>query len=87
MSNEEKRNLKLNCYSDFQRSAITYVQNPFGKSHLTFFNHGEKLLNELGDEKLLGECKLIRSKILKSRRFNINLADKILTVGILASQG
>jgi hypothetical protein len=87
MSNDEKRKLKLNCYSDFQRSAISYVQNPSGKSFLTFFNHGEKLLVQLDDAKLLSECKLIRSEISESGGFDIRLADRILTVGILASKG
>ena len=87
MSNEEIIKTRLNCYSDFQRSAITYAQNPSGKSFLTFFNHGEKLLEQLDDAKLLSECRLIRSKVSASGSFDIRLADKILTVGILASKG
>lgn len=84
MSNEEEKRLRLNCFSDFQRSAVSYVSNPLGKTHLIFINHGMKLIRTLEIAKLIDMCEKIQKKLSSSKTADIRLADKILMVGILA---
>ena len=84
MSNEEEKKLRLNCFSDFQRSAVSYISNPLGKTHLIFINHGVELIRILGVAKLTDMCEKIKKKLISSKTADIRLADKILMVGILA---
>ncbi len=55
MSNEEK-SLRNNCYVDFYRAATWYYKNPTGNTHVVFFNHGLKLIQALGDARLVYMC-------------------------------
>lgn len=81
MSNDEIKQIKLNCLTDFQRAAILYSK---GGSWPVFFNHGQNLLQKLNSKKLLVECNHIQKMINRKERTEY-VSDRLLTVGVLAS--
>lgn len=83
---EEEKVMRLNCYMDFVRSATAYVHNFNGTTHVIFLKHGEKLLKELNEQKLINKCELIRSKLVESNNYNKYLAEDILMIGCLAKR-
>lgn len=78
-----------NCFSDLQRSALSYYQNPQGKNHLVFLAHAKKILANIRNEKakkFLQRISLIEKKIIfpvKDFNQRKNIADEILTLGCL----
>lgn len=82
MSKEEK-NLRLNCFMDFYRAAVWFYKNPKGSTHWLFFQHGRKLLKQLGDRRLIEKVGKIAQELKITKKKDINLADRILTFGIM----
>ena len=81
MSEKKLEKVKLNCLTDFQRAGVLYLT---GNDYQPFFAHGKFLLKEIGDRRLLLECKIIE-KMIKKRALKKYVADRMLTVGVLAS--
>lgn len=93
-----KQNLKEgfslnNCFLDLQRAAVSFYFNPKGKTHQIFLKHARKILEEM---------KSIKARKFSDRIFQIekatthssknrvearNLADKMLTLGLLLKRG
>ncbi len=75
-----------NCALDLQRAAQWYYLNPKGKTHQIFLKHARKILSQgcfPQKEKILKELLKIEKELTICPKRNINLADKILTLGCL----
>jgi hypothetical protein len=80
----------LNCYLDLSRAATCFYLKPTGKNHLVFLKHGKKILKGINDRKAQGLYRRLTdiekevSIVVPSQKKRIiNLADRILTLGIL----
>lgn len=86
MSN--KRDLQ-NCFLDLQRAAVSFYLNPKGESYWIFLNHAYKILK--GRKKLAKFAKQIKELKKKSSQAKkeevVNLADEMLTLGLLLKGG
>ncbi|KKQ53024.1 hypothetical protein A2865_02710 [Candidatus Woesebacteria bacterium RIFCSPHIGHO2_01_FULL_39_17] len=84
MSNKENF---LNCYQDLQRAAVSYIKNPKGSTHILFIDHALKILEKLGDRKAnLFKIRIVdlKRKLKSTKKASShNLADEILTIGLL----
>lgn len=80
----DKKDLQ-NCFLDLQRAAVSFYLHPEGKTWRIFLNHAYKILQEKkGLEKFVKQLRKIERKIVQAKRKDmINLADEILTLGIL----
>lgn len=83
MSNKDK--LKLDCLTDFQRAAALLYTNPQTDGYRVFFDHGVKLLRKLNLSELIKDSSNIERMIVNKDLVEYT-ADKILMLGILASQ-
>jgi len=87
MSEDELKKNFLNCFMDLQRAAISFYQNPQGKTHLIFLNHAQGILEKIKDEKARHFVAIISQLKDKtshpSEKQKKYLADEILTAGIL----
>lgn len=83
----DKKDLQ-NCFLDLQRAAVNLYLNPEGKTWRIFLNHAEKIL--IGKKKLIKFAKQLRKiekmAVQANKKEVINLADKMLTLGILIKQ-
>lgn len=89
MANYTNNQKHYACYLDLRRAAVSFYKNPQGTAHSEFLLHALKVLREFRGKKLNKYKKAIiqlveiTSKNDFSERERINLADKILTTGIL----
>ncbi|MBI2103589.1 hypothetical protein HYT59_01135 [Candidatus Woesebacteria bacterium] len=77
------------CYLDLRRAAVSFYKAPQGSAHEEFMTHALKILNQLKEKKLekfkkeIVSLRRATSKSNYSERERMNIADKILTTGIL----
>ena len=77
------------CFLDLQRAAISFYLNPKGKTHQVFLAHARQILensNTKKARKLLKKLSQIEREVAhppQSKKETQDLADKILTLGIL----
>ncbi len=89
MSKLNKTTKLNNCYLDLDRAATYFCLDSEGNTHTIFLAHALKILNEVKDKKLnkfkkeISELKKITSKNGFSKEEKMNIADNILTTGIL----
>jgi len=89
MSEEESKRNFLNCFLDLQRAAVSFYLDPYGSNHKVFLIHAKKILESLKTQKsknFLSKISQLEREVLtvgKDKFQIMNLADKILTTGIL----
>ncbi len=77
------------CYLDLRRAAVSFYKAPDGHAHQEMIAHALKTLNDFKGKKLgnfkkeISYLKKVTSRNNYSDRERINLADKILTTGLL----
>lgn len=75
----------LSCFLDLKRAATSFYLNPTGEAHRTFLNHAYRLATE---KDLKEQIKRIKEKSAHAKgREVIDLADEMLTLGILVKEG
>ena len=89
MSEEERQKNYYNCFLDLRRSAVAFYLNPGGSTHRIFLTHAKKILSGINSDKAKKFMEMISSledkfsNITMEKTEKVNLADKILTTGIL----
>jgi len=89
MSDSPLKQINQNCFMDLQRAATSFYLNPRGNTHKVFLSHAKKILNDLKNKKadsVLLKISQLEKEISvfgKDESQIRNLADKILTTGIL----
>jgi len=74
-----------NCFLDLKRAATSFYLNPKGKSWQIFLDHARQILEEKKDfGDYITKLKDIKEKAVNvKKREIVNLADKMLTHGII----
>lgn len=77
-----------NCFSDLQRAAMAHLTNPNGKNAGVFLSHAVGILGGLQDDKkdrYFDELVSLQKRVGKSygKQEDLNMADKILTIGLI----
>lgn len=74
-----------NCFLDLQRAAVSFYLHPQGKTYAIFLQHAYKILKK--KKKLSKFAKQIKTLVKKTAQAKekevINLADEMLTLGLL----
>lgn len=92
----DKQDLKEkynNCFLDLHRSAVSFYFNPRGKTHQIFLKHARKTLEKMKSvkarhfSKRIFQIEKITTRSPKDRTKVKNLADKMLTLGLLLKEG
>lgn len=83
-----KRDLQ-NCFLDLQRAAVSFYLNPKGESYWIFLNHAYKILKEKKrSAKFTKQIKTLMKRSAQAKKEDvINLADEMLTLGLLLKGG
>ncbi len=78
-----------NCFSDLDRAATSFYLDPKGENHAIFLSHALKIIQEINDTNLgifknkILTFKRLTSKNKLSKKERLNIADEILTTGVL----
>lgn len=89
MPDSPLKQINQNCFMDLQRAAVSFYLNPRGKNHKIFLTHAKKILDGLKNKKAdtfflkISQLEKEISVFGKDESQIRNLADKILTTGIL----
>lgn len=89
MSDKALKRALMNCFLDLQRAAVAFYQAPNGSTHQIFLHHSLKILDGIENKKIKKIATKVRQFAQKtasaptSKNEVKNLADKILTLGLL----